>query len=56
MKCADDPSEYSSEKLRSIMDSFYKILFQHLDEEVESLKGPNMCQYWTLEEIARIPI
>lgn len=38
-KCRQMPSNYKASELREIMDSFEKVLFQHLDEEVESLKG-----------------
>ena len=38
------PSNYSADKLRSIMKSFEEVLFTHLDEEVESLKGENMSK------------
>ncbi|KAL7010246.1 hypothetical protein EMMF5_000266 [Cystobasidiomycetes sp. EMM_F5] len=35
--CASAPSKYQPEELRSIMSSFEKVLFSHLDEEVETL-------------------
>ncbi|KAK9899103.1 hypothetical protein P389DRAFT_141074 [Cystobasidium minutum MCA 4210] len=38
-KCRQMPSVYKPTELREIMDGFEKVLFQHLDEEVESLKG-----------------
>ena len=38
------------------MKSFEEVLFLHLDEEVLSLKGKNMSKYWTLDEIARLPM
>jgi hypothetical protein len=38
-KCRQTPAEYKAEDLRCIMDGFEKVLFQHLDEEVESLRG-----------------
>lgn len=40
--CRKDPNKYDAGKLRDIMDSFEMILFQHLDEEVETLKGASM--------------
>lgn len=43
-KCYRIQSEYRPEELRSILDSFAPVLFKHLDEEVESLKGPNMSK------------
>lgn len=38
-KCRQMPSTFKAGELCEIMASFEKILFQHLDEEVESLKG-----------------
>ncbi|WVQ89738.1 hypothetical protein IAS59_003501 [Cryptococcus gattii] len=53
----DDPSVYSGQKLREIMDSFREVLFTHLDEEVNDLQGESMrAAGWTLEEMKRIPM
>ena len=54
-KCRKDPKEWSSDKMKNIMDSFRVILFKHLDHEVESLSGEEMKKYWKLEELNRIP-
>ena len=56
VKCTQQPSKYSADELRAIMKSFEEVLFLHLDEEVLSLKGKNMSKYWTLDEIARLPM
>jgi len=50
------PTKYSPVELRKVMDSFKEVLLKHLDEEVESLKGPNMSKYWTLDEVNRISV
>ncbi|TFK54444.1 hypothetical protein OE88DRAFT_1733101 [Heliocybe sulcata] len=55
-KWVAEPSTYSPTEMRACLDSFREVLFRHLDEEVDDLKGENMKKYWTLEEVDRIPI
>jgi len=55
-KWKDDPSTYKPDELRAALDSFREPLYRHLAEEVESLSAPNMRKYWTLEELARLPM
>lgn len=55
-KWGANPSEYSPKELRDCLDGFREVLFRHLDEEVEDLKGDNMKRYWTLEEMERFPM
>ncbi|KAF7792317.1 hypothetical protein EIP86_003353 [Pleurotus ostreatoroseus] len=50
-----DPTKYSPDEMKACLDSWRDVLFRHLDEEVADLGGENMCKYWTLEEIDRIP-
>jgi hypothetical protein len=38
------------------MEGFGKVLWQHLDEEVQTLKAENMRQYWSVEEMRRLPM
>ncbi|KAH9929509.1 uncharacterized protein BXZ73DRAFT_102040 [Epithele typhae] len=51
----DEPSTYKPDEMRECLDSWRKVLFDHLDQEVADLRGENMKKYWTLEEIERIP-
>lgn len=52
----DDPKKYSATELRSILDSFRKPLFEHLDKEVEDLRPENLKKHgFTLAEIRRLP-
>ncbi|KAJ7084433.1 hypothetical protein B0H15DRAFT_923722 [Mycena belliarum] len=51
-----EPSSYSPAEMRACLDGFRDVLFRHLDEEVEDLRGENMKKYWTLEELESIPI
>jgi hemerythrin-like domain-containing protein len=53
-KFKSDPTSYSPKEMRDCLDGFRQVLFEHLDEEVEDLKGENLKKYWTLEEIRKI--
>jgi hemerythrin-like domain-containing protein len=55
-KYAANNSSYDSAEMRACLDSFRKVLFDHLDEEVADLKGENMKKYWSLAEMDRMPI
>jgi len=55
-KWTTELTSYSPTEMRACLDSFREVLFNHLDEEVDDLKGDNMKKYWTLEEVDRIPI
>lgn len=43
-------------ELKDILDSFGKVLWQHLDDEVRALGAENMRRYWTVEEMRRLPM
>ncbi|KAM6502242.1 hypothetical protein JOM56_002219 [Amanita muscaria] len=48
----DDPKTYSPMEMRGCLDSFRSVLFRHLDEEVEDLKGENLRKYYSsLDEL-----
>ncbi|KIY73083.1 hypothetical protein CYLTODRAFT_387548 [Cylindrobasidium torrendii FP15055 ss-10] len=51
-----DPKSYSPEEMRGCLDGFREVLFRHLDDEVKDLGAENMKKYWTLDEVARIPM
>lgn len=53
-KCKSGEQELRLEQLKEIMDGFGKVLWAHLDDEVETLGAENMRKYWTLQEINRI--
>ncbi|KZO90103.1 hypothetical protein CALVIDRAFT_569366 [Calocera viscosa TUFC12733] len=52
----DEPSTYSPIEFRACLDSFREILFTHLDEEVEDLRGDNLKKFYTLAEVQRLPM
>ncbi|KAJ6625596.1 hemerythrin HHE cation binding domain-containing protein [Mycena sp. CBHHK59/15] len=51
-----EPSTYSPAQMRACLDGFREVLFSHLDEEVNDLRGENLKKYWTLEELESIPM
>jgi hypothetical protein len=54
--CMSGEKELRLEELKGIMDGFGKVLWQHLDEEVEQLGAENMRKFWTLDEMRRMPM
>ncbi|KAK5107380.1 hypothetical protein LTR62_001323 [Meristemomyces frigidus] len=55
-ECRSGERELRLEEMGRIMDSFGKVLWTHLDEEVYELRAENMRRFWTPEEMRRIPI
>ncbi|KAL1655919.1 hypothetical protein SLS61_001482 [Didymella pomorum] len=55
-ECSTGERELRLSELKDIMDSFGKVLWQHLDDEVKELGAENMRKYWTKEEMARLPM
>ncbi|KAF2152501.1 hypothetical protein K461DRAFT_226747 [Myriangium duriaei CBS 260.36] len=53
-KCSSGETELRLAELKVIMDSFGKVLWDHLDEEVETLGAQNMRRYWTKDEVQRL--
>ncbi|GAW05199.1 hypothetical protein LENED_007040 [Lentinula edodes] len=50
------PHTYNPTEMRAFLDSFREVLFSHLDQEVEDLRGDNLKKYFTLQEVESIPI
>ncbi|KAJ7292915.1 hemerythrin HHE cation binding domain-containing protein [Mycena rebaudengoi] len=51
-KFKKEPATYSPTEMRGCLDGFREVLFNHLDQEVNDLKGENLRKYWTsLEEL-----
>lgn len=55
-QCRSGEREVRLEEMREVMETFGKVLWEHLDEEVHELRAENMRKYWTPEEMRRIPI
>jgi len=51
-----DQTTYNPTEMRTCLDSWREVLFVHLDQEVQDLGGENMKKYWTLQELANIPM
>ncbi|KAL9625297.1 MAG: hypothetical protein Q9160_000699 [Pyrenula sp. 1 TL-2023] len=52
--CKSGERELRLAELKSVMDTFGKVLWEHLDDEVKELGAENMKKYWTLEEMRMI--
>ena len=55
-QCRSGEKELRLDEMKTVMDTFGTVLWQHLDEEVHELRAENMRKYWTPEEMRRIPI
>lgn len=55
MDCRSGDKELRLDEMKKVMDSFGKVLWDHLDDEVRTLGADNMRKYWTLEEMRRLP-
>lgn len=49
-------ADFSLKVLKGKMDSWGKVLWTHLDQEVETLGAENMRRYWTKEEMRKMPM
>jgi hemerythrin-like domain-containing protein len=54
--CRTGEKELRLSEMKKILDSFGKVLWEHLDDEVKQLGAENMRKYWTLEEMRRMPM
>ncbi|KAH6967600.1 hypothetical protein BKA56DRAFT_497640 [Ilyonectria sp. MPI-CAGE-AT-0026] len=52
--CRGGEVELDMHVLKKQLDTWGAVLWQHLDQEVETLGAENMRRYWTLDEIKRI--
>lgn len=55
-KCRSGESDLRMDELKSHMDTFGDVLWAHLDDEVKELGAENMRNYWTVEEMRRMPM
>ena len=55
-KCRSGEKELRLEEMKQIMDSFGKVLWEHMDEEVVELGADKMRKHWTLDEMRRMPM
>lgn len=55
-RCRKGETELRMEEMKGLMNSFGKVLWAHLDDEVEQLGAENMRKFWTKEEMNRIGV
>ncbi|CAK7203926.1 hypothetical protein SEUCBS139899_006676 [Sporothrix eucalyptigena] len=53
-RCRSGETELEMTVLKAQMDTWGKVLWQHLDEEVKTLGAENMRKYWSLEDMRRM--
>jgi len=52
--CQGGERELRMEEMKDVMDSFGKVLWDHLDDEVRTLGAESMRRYWSKEELLRM--
>ena len=55
-KCRSGEKDLRLDEMKTLMDGFGDVLWQHLDDEVEQLRAENMQKYWTIQEMKRMPL
>lgn len=55
-KCRSGETELRMGEMKQMMDGFGKVLWTHLDDEVEQLGAENMRKFWTKDEMSRIGV
>ena len=55
-KCRSGEKDLRMDEMKTLMDGFGDVLWQHLDDEVNQLRAENMQKYWTIQEMKRMPM
>ncbi|KAF2645384.1 hypothetical protein P280DRAFT_475929 [Massarina eburnea CBS 473.64] len=55
-ECRTGEKELRMGEMKIVMDTFGKVLWQHLDDEVKELAAENMRKHWSLEEMRVMPM
>lgn len=55
-KCRSGEKELRLDEMKTILDTFGKVLWDHLNDEVHELRAENMRKYWSAEEMRRLPM
>ena len=55
-RCRVGEDELRLQEAKRLMDGFAAVLWDHLDEEVRTLRAENMRKYWTLAELKKFPV
>lgn len=54
--CKRGDYEFELRTLKEKMETWGQVLWEHLDEEVQTLGAENMRKYWSKEEMMRMPM
>ena len=55
-QCRSGEKELRLEEMKAVMDTFGKVLWEHLNDEVHQLRAENMRKYWTMDEMRQLPM
>jgi hemerythrin-like domain-containing protein len=55
-KCQIGETELRLGELKGFMDTFGKVLWEHLEQEVKELGAENMRKYWSMDDMRRMPM
>ncbi|KAJ5929876.1 hypothetical protein N7454_006826 [Penicillium verhagenii] len=55
-KCRSGEEDMRREEVKRLMEAFGEVLWKHLDQEVDTLGAENMRNYWTADEMRRLPM
>lgn len=55
LDCHRRDNALDNAEMKKIMDTFSETLCAHLDDEVYALRAEKIRQYWTVDEIRKIP-
>ena len=55
-KCRSGEIELQLKELKTVMDGFGKVLWDHLDDEVRELGAENMRKFWTRDEMKKLQL
>jgi len=54
--CSSGERELRLNELKELMDGFGEVLWAHLADEVRALGANHMREYWTVDEMKRMPM
>ncbi|KAJ5457430.1 hypothetical protein N7475_008818 [Penicillium sp. IBT 31633x] len=55
-RCRSGEEDLRREEVKRLMEGFGKVLWTHLDQEVETLGANNMRKFWSLHEMRQLPM
>ncbi|KAJ5355581.1 hypothetical protein N7517_010190 [Penicillium concentricum] len=55
-QCRSGEEDMRREEVKRLMEGFGKVLWTHLDQEVQTLGAANMRKFWSLAEMRQLPM